>query len=649
MTIKNIGIVGHGGTGKTTLTERMLFDTKVINRMGRVEDGNTLSDYHAEEISRQLTINTSLVPIEWKGEKFNFLDTPGFSDFIGEVNSGIRVVENLLFVVCAVSGVEAQAEFIMKKPEAADKAKFIFVNKMDRDNADFYKVLDELKALPGNFAPIQLPIGAGPDFKGIIDIIDTAEDVEGVDVMTYRESLIEAAAEADDELLMKYLDGEELTKDEILLGLKEGITNGTLCPVLCGSAVNGTGCGELLDMLGHYAVAAEDAEGPASGFVFKTLLDPFMGKMSFTRVFKGCISTDGQLYNNSKECNEKVGQILALQGKNQKNINKIECGDFGVLLKLANTTTGDTIGSKDSDVIYDPITYPNPTYAFAISPATKGDEDKLGSAIAKILEEDPTLKLEKNAETAETILTGMGDTHLEVVKDKLKNRYGVQIAMEYPSIPYRETIRTKVRVEGKHKKQSGGHGQYGDCWVQFEPYPDGDFAFEEQIFGGSIPKNYLPAIQKGIEEAMKEGILAGYPVTHVKAIVDDGSYHPVDSSEMAFKIAGSLAFKKGAEKANPTIMEPIMDVTVTVPDKYMGDIIADLNTKRGRILGMDPDHEVTHVRAQVPLSEMYKYTIDLKSMTQGRGVFEMKEDHYEEVPERIQQDLIKAAEAKKQE
>lgn len=647
MEIKNVGIVGHGGAGKTTLTERLLFETDVINRMGRVEDGNTVADYLPEEINRQLTINATLVPIEWQDNKINFLDTPGFSDFIGEVNSTLKVVENLLFVVCAVSGVEAQCELIMKKEDVADKAKFVFINKMDRENANFYKVLEELENLPGRFVPLQLPIGEGEDFKGIADVLSD-EGTDEVDIDTYKEKLIEAAAEMDDDLLEKYLEGEELTKDEIFAGLKKGIEEGQICPVMCGSALNGTGAKELLDILNKNCVSAPAQSGPASGFVFKTLLDPFMGKMSFVRVFEGSISTEGQLYNLTKNTSEKIGQILSLQGKNQQNITKIESGDFGVLLKLQHTTTGDAVGSKDAKADYEPISYPNPTYSFSIKPATKGDEDKLSSAVAKTLEEDPTLKLSKNVETNETIITGMGETHLEVVKDKLKNRYGVQITLDYPKVPYRETIRSTVQIEGKHKKQSGGHGQFGHCWLTIEPYPEGHFVFEEKIFGGAIPKQYIPAIEKGVEEAMKEGILAGCPVTNIKVTVYDGSYHSVDSSEMAFKIAGSIAFRKGAEKAKPTILEPIMDVTVTVPDKYMGDIIADFNSKRGRILGMEPGGEVTVVRAQVPLSEMYKYTIDLKSITQGRGTFEMKEFGYEEAPERVQEDLIKLATEKKE-
>ncbi len=663
--LRNIGVVAHGGAGKTSLVEAMLFNTGAINRLGRVEDGTTTSDYHPEEIKRQVTIHTSVVPCEWKNTKLNMLDTPGFSDFISDVKGVLRVVDGALFMVCAVAGVEVQTEIIWDMATEAQLPKAIFVNKMDRENANFDKALGEIEQmLPGNFVPIQIPIGAAETFGGYVDVItqkaytfkvngdisETAvpDDLAAV-LESYREKLIEASAEMDDEALEKYLNGDELSETEIMNGLRAGIKAGKITPVLCGSAVKNMGVKQAMDFLAEFYPAPEDkAAEPLSALVFKTLVDPFVGKMNFVRIFSGTLKADTPLYNATKEKAEKVGQVLYVRGKNQEPATQAPCGDIAVLVKLQDTNTNDTLCTKEKPVKLDPIVFPVPTYSVAIEPKSKGDEDKLGNALSRSLEEDPALRVEKNLETHETILTGMGEMHLDITLDKLKRKFGVDVVMHDPTVPYRETIRAMVKVEGKHKKQTGGHGQYGHCWLRLEPLADKEFEFDEEIFGGAVPKQYIPAVEKGVREAMSEGVLAGYPVTNVKVVLYDGSYHSVDSSEMAFKIAAAQAFKKGALQAKPVLLEPIANVEVVVPESFMGDIISDFNTKRGRILGMEPGGKYTTVKAQVPMSEMYKYAIDLKSITQGRGSFKMSFAHYEELPAMLADKVIAKAKAAKE-
>lgn len=663
--LRNVAVVAHGGAGKTSLVETMLYDTGEINRIGRVEDGTTTSDYHPEEVDKQITIHTSLVPCEWNQTKINFLDTPGYADFIGDVKGALRVADTALFVISAVDGVEVQTEVIWDYVQNDNLPRAIFVNKMDRENADFYEVMNQVKdKLGANPAPMQLPIGMALDFSGIVDLLEQKAykfDEEGKpqeipipgelndSISEYREQLIEAAAESDDELLMKYLEGEELTQDEIREGLKKGIKEAKIAPVFCGSATKNMGATNLMDNIVNY-LPAPDADGnePFSALVFKTLADPYVGRMNFIRVFSGKLTTSTNLYNNTKDKNEKIGQILYVRGKNSTQTQEVPAGDLAVLVKLQATGTSDTLCTKENPVTLKGIEFPLPTYTVAIQPKSKGDEDKLGNGMSKILEEDPVLTMEKSAETKETLLTGMGDVHLDIVVNKLKKRYGVDIEVSTPKVPYRETIRTEVKVEGKHKKQSGGHGQFGHVWIRFYP-TDGEFVFTEKIFGGAVPKNYIPAVEKGLQDAMQEGVLAGYPVTGLGAELYDGSYHPVDSSEMAFKVAASLAFKKGMEQAKPTLLEPIMEVEVKVPESFMGDIISDFNGKRGKILGMDPAGNETTVKALVPLAEMYTYAIDLKAMTQGRGSFTMKFNGYEEVPERLAQEVIKKAQEAKDE
>ncbi|MHB9095350.1 MAG: elongation factor G [Eubacteriales bacterium] len=663
--LRNIGVVAHGSAGKTSLVEAMLFNTGVISRLGRVEDGTTTSDFHPEEIKKQVTIHTSLVPCEWKNSKLNLLDTPGFSDFISEVKGVLRVVDGALFVVCAVAGVEVQTEIIWNMATDAELPKIIFINKMDRENANFEKAMGEVQeTLPGNFVPVQIPIGAAETYKGYVDVIaqkaytfNANGEVSEIPVPdeladaleSYRDKLIESSAEMDDEALEKYLNGDELSETEIMNGLKAGIKAGKLTPVLCGSATKNMGVKQAMDFLAEFSPAPEDKSAEAlSALVFKTLVDPFVGKMNFIRVFAGTFKADTAVINATKEKPEKIGQILYIRGKNQEPTPQLPCGDIAVLVKLQDTNTNDTLCTKEKCVKQDPIIFPVPTYAVAIEPKSKGDEDKLGNAIARTLEEDPALRVEKNVETHQTILTGMGEMHLDITIDKLKRKFGVDVVMHDPRVPYRETVRGTVKVEGKHKKQTGGHGQFGHCWLRIEPLADKDFEFDEEIFGGSVPKQYIPAVEKGVREAMVDGILAGYPVTNVKVVLYDGSYHNVDSSEMAFKIAGAQAFKKGALLAKPVLLEPIANVEVVVPENFMGDIISDFNTKRGRILGMEPGEKYTTVKANAPMSEMYRYSIDLKSITQGRGSFSMSFAYYEEVPAMLADKIIAKAKADKE-
>ncbi|MGQ9496957.1 MAG: elongation factor G [Desulfotomaculales bacterium] len=657
--IRNVAVVAHGGAGKTTLVEAMLYNTGAITRFGRVEDGTTTADYHPEEIKRKFTIHTSVVPCEWQGRKINFLDTPGYADFIADVKGALRVTEAALFVVCAVAGVEVQTEVIWDYADEARMPRLIFINKLDRENANFDRVLADLKdKFKANFVPFTLPIGTAETFEGLVDVIggqaliykngnaqrqDIPETLAEV-AAKIKEQIVEAAAEANDDLLAKYLEGEALTEEEIRNGLREAFAAGKFIPVLCGSAVKNIGVELLMQaILGYAPLPSGKEDEPLSAIVFKTLADPYVGKMNFIRVFTGVLSTDTALYNSTKEKTEKIGQIFYVRGKNQQPTDAVPAGDIAVLSKLQDTGTGDTLCSKEHPVELEGISFPEPTLSVAIAPQSKGDEDKLSNAISRLLEEEPTVRVTKNTETKETILTAMGEMQLDIIQERLKKKYGVDVVMKPPKTPYRETIRTAVKVEGKYKKQTGGRGQYGHVWLRLEPYPEGEFSFGEEVFGGAVPSQYFPAVEKGVREAMMEGVLAGYPVTGVSVVLYDGSYHPVDSSELAFKIAASMAFKKGMEQAKPVILEPIMNVEVLVPENFMGDVISDLNTKRGRILGMEPAGKVTRIRALVPLAELTRYAVDLKALTQGRASFRMEFSSYEEVPAKLAEDIIKKA------
>ena len=656
--IRNIGIAGHSGSGKTSLLETMLFNTGVTNRLGKVEDGTTVTDYLPEEIKRQVTISASLAPVEWNGTKLNMIDTPGYADFIGEVISTTRAVDNMLMVVCGVAGIEVQTEVIWDIAANNKLPRVIFINKLERENSCFETVVEAMRAKYGTgIVPLQLPMGKEADFVGMIDLLNEKaykfEEGKSVEIPipeeymedyeSQRTYLIEVAAESCDELLLKYLEGEVPTNKEIRSALRMGIAHGEIFPVVGGSVAKNMGLDVMMDVLVDLLpIPTVNAQAPASAIVFKTLADPFVGKLSFLKVIDGQFNAGDGIYNVNNDVEEKVGSFIIPCGKQQSTVTTVNAGDIVAIAKLQNTQTSNPLTVKGQSVPeLAPIKFPAPNLTFALAPKSRDDDDKMSNALGRLLEEDPTLSLEKNAETHETLLSGVGETHLEVVAERFKNKFGVDVVLKPAQIPYRETIKKKVEIQGKHKNQSGGAGQYGDVWLRIEPSEE-EFVFAEEVFGGAVPKNYFPAVEKGVREAMSQGILAGYPLGNIKVTLYDGSYHPVDSNEMAFKIAASTGFKLGAEQAGPVLLEPIMDMRITVPEAYMGDIMGDLNSKRGRIMGMEPtaDGKQQIILAQAPMAEVQKYVIDLKAMTQGRGKFTMTLDHYEEVPAKIAEKII---------
>ena len=680
--IRNVALVGHSGCGKTILTEAMLFTTKVTNRLGKVEDGNTVSDFDKEEIARRISISTSIIPIEWKDYKYNILDTPGYFDFVGELNSALRVASGAILLVDASGGIEVGTEKAWKYTTERNMPKFIFINKMDKENVNFDKILSDLRDKFGKaVAPFAIPLGEMNSFKGFINVVDMiAREYNGKEcvdkpltedmmdsISSIREMLIESVAESDEVLMEKYFGGEEFTTEEIHEGLRKGIMSGSIVPVLVGSAVNNIGIHTLLNMISEYMPSPVDSkpyEGinakdgkpalrkpavtePFSGYVFKTIVDPYVGKISLIKVKSGKLSADMEIYNPEKDENEKVGNLFLLRGKNQIPVDKVEAGDIAAIAKLQYASTGDTLCDKAQPIKYNRIEFPEPTLFMAVEPKAKGDEEKIGVGLNRLTEEDPTFVVIRNAETKQTLVGGQGDIHIGVITNKLKHKFGVDVQLTDQKIPFRETIKGKSDVQGKHKKQSGGHGQYGDVKIRFEPAPE-EFIFTEEIFGGSVPRQYVPAVEKGLRECLENGVLAGYPVVNLKAVLYDGSYHDVDSSEMAFKIAASLAFKKGIEMAKPVLLEPIMHVEIVVPEDYMGDIMGDMNKRRGRILGMEPigdGHQ--KVIAEAPQVELLKYAIDLRAMTQARGSFTLKFDRYEEMPQHLSQKVIESSKTEK--
>jgi elongation factor G len=667
--IRNVVLLGHGSSGKTSLAEAALFTTKAVTRLGRVDEGNAVSDYDPDEVKRKMSINLSVLPCYRDNIKINLVDTPGYPEFNGEVKAGMRVCEGAVIVVCAASGVEVGTEQVWSYCEQANMPRLIFINKMGRENADFYRTLEQLRALFGiRCVPIQLPIGAQADFKGIVDLLamksylgtslEEAEVPAGMqgDVDSYREKLIEAAAEVDDTLIEKYLGGEELTVEEISRGLRQAVVSGKAMPVLVGSALQNVGISLLLGAASAYLPAPRECkvlvegesagvepseDAPLAALVFKTSADPYVGKLTCFRVYNGAISSNSQVWNATHQGVERIGQLFVLKGKTQEPVTKLKAGDIGAVAKLNVTGTGDTLSTREKPVKIVPATFPEPIFAQAVYPRTKADVDKLGASLSRLVEEDPTLSVRRAQDTGETIVSGLGETHLEVAAEKLLRKFGVAVDMETPGVPYRETITVPAKAEYKHKKQTGGHGQYGHVLLEMGPLPRGSGnEFEDRIVGGTIPKNYIPAVEKGVNEAVQEGILARYPVIDVKATVYDGSFHPVDSSEICFKIAGAQAFKKGLSQARAILLEPIVNIKVTVPQDFTGDIIADLNTKRARVQGMNPEGGVNIIDAQVPLAEVQRYAIDLRSITQGRGSYKIEFSHYEEVPAQISQKII---------
>ncbi len=681
--IRNIALLGHGGCGKTTLTEAALFTAKVVNRIGKVEDGNTVSDFDKEEIARKISINTSVVPIEWEGHKINFIDAPGYFDFIGEVQSAMKVAGGLIILVDATSGIEVGTEKAWDYFEDKKKPTFIFINKMDRENADFEKVLNQLRERFGKkVAPFQIPLGEKENFIGNINVVKmVAKEYDGktcvekpipedkkAQVLEIREMLMESVAESDEELLEKYFNGEEFTQEEIQEGLRKGVISGEIVPVICGATLENIGLHSLLNMINDYSPSPADMppkqgkrphsdevvertlgdDQPFSAQIFKTIVDPYMGKISVFKVISGELKGDMEILNANMDEKERINNIFLLRGKTQIEVDRIKAGDIGAVAKLQHTRTGDTLCSVNDPVVYSGIDFTLPQLILAIDPKARGDEEKISSGLQRLAEEDPSFTFERNAETKQTLIRGQGELHIKVITSKLKNKFGAEVELNDAIVPYRETIKGKSDVQGKHRKQSGGHGQYGDVKIRFEPSQT-EFEFNEEIFGGSVPRSYIPAVEKGLLECLETGVLAGYPVVNIKATLYDGSYHDVDSSEMAFKIAASLAFKKGMEMANPVLLEPIMKVDVMVPEEYMGDVMGDLNKRRGRIMGMEPQAKgMQLVVAEVPQAEMFKYAIDLRSMTQAKGNFTMEFTRYEEVPQMISEKVVEAAKAAKE-
>ena len=671
--IRNVSLIGHSGTGKTSLTEAMLYNAGLTTRLGSVVEGNTVSDYDPEEIRRQSSVNTSVTPFEWEGRKVNLLDTPGYADFVGEVKGAVRVSDGVVVVLCAASGVEVGTEMVWQYANESDLPRLTFVNKMDRENASFERTLEQMNAkLGANLLPLQLPIGSQADFEGVVDVLSmkayVGEGKQTADIPAelaeqaarLRERLVEAAAEADDELIVKYLDGEELGEDEIHRGLSAAVLSGKVVPVLCGCATQNVGVSLLQDAIARYLPSPratvekaknvvdqgeEDLEpvttGPLAALVFKTMADPFVGKLTYFRAYSGILQSDSRLLNANKGEVERIGQVFSLLGKEQEPIKEVIAGDIGAVSKLQFTTTGDTMCDKDHPIVLQGVVFPRPVAFAAVTPKTKADLDKVSSALARLVEEDPTFVVRRDAETNETVISGMGDSHIDIAVRRLRTKFGVEVVTSVPKVPYRETITQTAQVQGRHKKQTGGRGQFGDVWIRFEPLSRGaGFEFVDEVYGGRVPRNFIPAVEKGMREAIAKGVLAGYPATDFRAVLYDGSSHSVDSSEIAFKLAAHIAFKGGMEKAGAVLLEPIMTVTITVPEQFMGDVLGDLNTRRARVLGMDQQKGNGIITAEAPLAEMQRYAADLRSMTQGRGYFAMEFERYEKVPAHIMPEVI---------
>ena len=669
--LRNVGLIGHGATGKTSLAESLLFYTNNTDRLGKVEDGTTVMDYEQEEKKRKISLSTSVASFEDSNVKINIVDMPGYFDFQGEMAQGMRAVDIATIVVCAASGIQVGTEKAWDYCEKIKLPRAFFVNKMDRENANFDKVLDQMKEMFGtSVVPIQYPIGKESDFNGIINVIsktalvynaktskmETSEIPEDLKdkVEECKQMVMEAVAETDEELLDKYLNDGELCDEDIYNGLIKGCANGDIAPVLCGSAIKMIGIKSMINSIIKCFPSPEhslpqkainlsndeevfiniDDDKPFSAFVFKTIADQFVGKISLFRVMTGKISGEMTALNTNKDKPEKLNHLFFMKGKNQIPTQVISAGDIGAVAKLQYTATGDTLCSDKLKIMYDKINLPNAVMPMAILPKSKGDEEKISLSLSKLMEEDPVFKVERDVENAETIIWGLGETHLEVIANRIKSKFGADVVLQEPKVPYRETIKGSSDVQGKHKKQSGGHGQYGDVKIKFEPRQDGelDLEFVDKVVGGAVPRNFIPAVEKGLRDCISNGVLAGYPVIGLKATLYDGSYHPVDSSEMAFKVAASIAYKKGLEAAQPILLEPIMSVQILVPDNYMGDVMGDINKRRGRVIGMEPEGRAQKIYAEVPMSEMFTYATDLRSMTQARGVFTSEFLRYDEVP-----------------
>lgn len=685
--IRNVALISHGGAGKTSLAEALLFTSGAVNRLGNVDAGNTTTDFDADEIKRQITIGTSLAPLEWKETKINLMDTPGYFDFIGEVQAALRVADSAVVTVCGVSGVEVGTEKVWSYADEYKLPRLVFINKLNRENADFNSALEQLRKFFGvHVFPLQFPIGQEDSFRGVVDLVKMKALLFSDDGMSYqeedipeellaqaeelREQLVEAAAESDDALMEKYLEEEKLSDEEVQGALRKGTQEGKIVPVLCGAATKNCGIQPLLDLITTALPSPADrppvtatvpgkdeevsrkasVDEPFSALVFKTQADPYVGRINYFRVYSGSIKADSQFYNVNKDKVERIGSLFSMRGKNQIQTDEVIAGDIGAVAKLAVTATGDTLTDKSDPVLFPSIDFPEPVISFALEPKTRGDEEKVSAGLTRFIEEDPTFRVERNTETKQLIASGMGDMHLDVIVDRLAKKFGVEVNLSTPRVPYKETIRRGSKKESKYKKQSGGRGQYGHVHLDVNPLERGEgFVFEDKIVGGVVPRQYIPAVEKGVVEAMEEGILAGYPMVDLRVSLYDGSYHTVDSSEMAFKIAAAMALRSAVEQADPVLLEPIMNVEVTVPENFMGDIMGDLNSRRGRIQGMVPGEGLQTIKAQVPLAEMFSYAIELRSMTQGRAFFTMKFSHYEEMPHPEMEKVVAAAKAEKEE
>jgi len=665
--LRNTVLMSHSGAGKTMLGEAMLFGSGIINRLGKTDDGTTTSDYEPEEQKRTNSVQTSVLPCLWKGHKINVIDTPGYADYRGEVISAIRIAESAIIVIDASAGVEVGTHQMWQMADELELPRIVFVNKMDRENTNYQVAIDGLvEAFGRSCLAIQLPIGAEAGFSGIVDILGDPSRVPGEIRAEYddaREKLIEAVVETDDDLTLKYLEGEELTEEEISQGLKRGISSGAIVPVMFGAAGSEIGAKELMDIivealpspLEGKPVVAKDVSsnqeipltaekgGPVAASVFKTAADPFVGKLSYIRIVSGTFKSDQQVWNATQNEAERVGQLYVLTGKDQEAIDYLAPGDIGAVAKLSTTLTGDTLTERGEPFVISSFSFPTPIYQMATYPKSKADVDKITTALARITEEDPSLSVDRQPDTGELLLGGLGDVHVEVAVEKMQRKFGVELELKTPRVAYKETITTQTQVEYRHKKQSGGHGQFGHVYLDIEPLGKGDgFDFEQKVVGGSVPREYIPSVEKGCRQALISGPLAGYPVVDVKATLFDGSFHPVDSSGVSFEIAGSHALSDGIKKAGPIILEPIMRVDVKVPDSDAGDVMGDLNGKRARILGMNlQGNGTTVVEAEAPQSEMLRYAIDLRSQTQGRGSFTIKFDHYDPVPGHLTDRIVR--------
>jgi elongation factor G len=684
--IRNVALVGHGGCGKTSLASALLFDMGAVNRLGRVEDGTTVTDFDPDEIERRISLQTALAFGEWKKTKVNLLDAPGYANFLSEAQAALRVADAAIVVVDAVSGAEVQTHKVWSYAEEYGLPRIVVVNRMDRDRASFTRTLDSLQGAFGRGAvPIAIPLGEEKGFVGITDLLTEKADVyrddqsgkfEAVEVpeefremeRTLRDKLVEMVAEGNEQLLEEFFEKGTLPQDDLVKGLRQGVLAGRIFPVLPVSASRNIGVQPLLDAIvdlvpspaergeiegtepgtGKTVTRRATAEAPLSAFVFKTVADPHAGRISLFRVYSGTFKSDTTVWNASRDAAERVGHLELLEGKNQTVVPEVQAGDLGAVAKLKETQTGDTLCDKTHPVVFPALVFPEPATTFAIEPKTRGDDDKISAALHRLLEEDPVLRVSRDAQTHEMLLSGMGQLHIEVVVNKLKKRYKVEVNLKKPKIPYRETIKAAAEGHGRHKKQTGGHGQFGDCKIRMKPLPRGaDFHFVDDIFGGSIPKNFIPAVEKGIQDARTRGILGGFPMVDFQVELFDGQYHDVDSSEMSFKIAGSLAFKDAVAKCRPTLLEPVMKVEIAVPEEYAGSVMGDLSSRRGRPQGMEPRGSQQVIKAEVPLAEMLSFDADLTSMTGGRGSYHMEMSHYDEVPGHLQEKIVAAAKAER--